>query len=136
MKYLKVIFVLVCFVFFSCKKETVDTNNSGSLNFSNDTITFDTVFASVGSITKILKVYNNNENDIYTDIELKGVSSANFRINIDGVPSNSLNNVNIPSKDSIFIFIEVMYWLSFSDLVDSKVYKYFSLFIFSFKIIN
>ena len=73
MKYLKVIFVLVCFVFFSCKKETVDTNNSGSLNFSNDTITFDTVFASVGSITKILKVYNNNENDIYTDIELKGV---------------------------------------------------------------
>ena len=107
MKYLKVIFVLVCFVFFSCKKETVDTNNSGSLNFSNDTITFDTVFASVGSITKILKVYNNNENDIYTDIELKGVSAANFRINIDGVPSNSLNNVNIPSKDSIFIFIEV-----------------------------
>ena len=107
MKYLKVIFFLVCFVFFSCKKETVDTNNSGSLNFSNDTITFDTVFASVGSITKILKVYNNNENDIYTDIELKGVSAANFRINIDGVPSNSLNNVNIPSKDSIFIFIEV-----------------------------
>ena len=97
---------LVFIVFFSCSKEE-EISINGVLDFSNDTITFDTVFASIGSITKTLTIYNNNEEDIYSNISIRGNSAANFRMNIDGVSGNNQNNVFIPKNDSIFIFIEV-----------------------------
>ena len=93
-------------VLFSCSKEDEILYN-GKLDFSNDTITFDTVFASIGSITKTLTIYNNNSSDIYSNISIKGISAANYRMNIDGVPGNNQNDILIPKKDSIFIFIEV-----------------------------
>ena len=82
-------------------------NSNVKLQFSSDTITFDTVFASVGSITKKLTIYNNNNFDVSSNIKLKGLSAANFRMNIDGAPGNTQNNILIPKNDSIFIFIEV-----------------------------
>ena len=77
------------------------------MEFSNDTITFDTIFSSIGSITKTLTIYNNNKIDILTNINLEGTSSAHFRINVDGTPGNSHQNIRIPANDSIFIFLEV-----------------------------
>ena len=94
------------FILFSCTKEDEILNN-GTLEFSNDTITFDTVFASIGSITKTLTIYNNNNSNIYANISISGSSAANFRMNIDGVAGNMQNDVLVPKNDSIFIFIEV-----------------------------
>ena len=99
--------ILVTAILFACKKNILENDQSATLHFSNDTITFDTVFASIGSITKILTVYNHNSFDVKSNIALKGNSSANFRMNIDGVPGNSQSNIEIPGKDSIFIFLEV-----------------------------
>ena len=93
-------------ILFGCTKED-EILYEGKLDFSTDTITFDTVFASIGSITKTLTIYNNNNSDIFSNISIKGSSSANFRMNIDGVAGNNQNNVLIPKNDSIFIFIEV-----------------------------
>ena len=89
-------------VLFSCSKED-EISYNGKLDFSNDTITFDTVFASIGSITKTLTIYNNNSSDIYSNISIKGISAANYRMNIDGVPGNNQNDILIPKKDSIFL---------------------------------
>jgi len=102
-KHLYIISLLV--IIFSCKKE--DIAFSGDLNFSNDTVMFDTVFASVGSITKTLTVYNNRDYNIITNIQLNGSSAANFRINVDGISESAHENILIPSNDSIFIFVEV-----------------------------
>tara|TARA_B110000438_G_scaffold26478_1_gene25217 strand:+ start:15009 stop:16472 length:1464 start_codon:yes stop_codon:yes gene_type:complete len=106
MKYLFISLLSAC-IFFSCTKPEDEINLNAQLNFSSDTITFDTVFASIGSITKTLTIYNNNNFDLNSDISLKGISSANFRMNIDGVSGNNQNKVFIAKKDSIFIFIEV-----------------------------
>ena len=106
MKYLFISLLSAC-IFFSCTKPEDEMNLNAQLNFSSDTITFDTVFASIGSITKTLTIYNNNNFDLNSDISLKGISSANFRMNIDGVSGNNQNKVFIAKKDSIFIFIEV-----------------------------
>ena len=105
----KIIFyIVITAVLFSCKKENLESmNTNATLNFSSDTISFDTIFSSIGSITKTLTVYNYNNFDIRTNINLKGISSAHFRINIDGTPGNNQNNIDIPAKDSLFIFIEV-----------------------------
>ena len=104
MKYFITIITAVI-ILFSCSKED-EISYNGKLDFSNDTIA-DTVFASIGSITKTLTIYNNNSSDIYSNISIRGISAANFEMNIDGVPGNNQNDILIPKKDSIFIFIEV-----------------------------
>ena len=101
--------LLLITILFACKKDDInnDNSNTATLHFSTDTITFDTVFASIGSITKTLTVYNKNNFDVKSNIALLGNSSAHFRMNIDGVAGNSQNNIEIHAKDSIFIFLEV-----------------------------
>ena len=92
----------------SCKKDHLITNNqNATLHFSQDTVLFDTIFTSIGSITKELMVYNNNDFDIITNVSLNGSSQAHFRMNVDGEPGSEINDVLIRANDSIFIFIEV-----------------------------
>jgi len=98
--------MLVITILFSCKKEDLNNYNSSTLHFSTDTITFDTLFATIGSPTKTLKIYNRNNYDIITDIELKRGSAAHFRINVNGTPTTQYRT-EIPAQDSIFIFVEV-----------------------------
>lgn len=99
--------LLVTTIFFSCKKEDFsDSDSSATLHFSTDTITFDTIFASIGSITKTLKVYNHNSFDVKSNIQRKGSSAAHFFMNIDGESENTQLTIEIPAKDSIFIFLE------------------------------
>ena len=42
----------------SCKKESFITDQNAQLSFSADTIHFDTVFTSTGSVTHFFKVFN------------------------------------------------------------------------------
>jgi len=99
--------LLALIILFSCSKPDEEMLSNAQLNFSSDTITFDTIFSSIGSITKTLTIYNNNNFDIISDINLNGASAANFRMNIDGISGNNQNDIFIGKNDSIFIFIEV-----------------------------
>ena len=99
--------LLITILLFACKKDIMENDQSATLHFSTDTITFDTIFTSIGSITKTLTVYNRNNFDVKSNIALLGNSAANFRMNIDGIAGNSQTNIEIPAKDSIFIFLEV-----------------------------
>jgi len=91
---------------FSCKKDKTFTK--GHLDFSTDTLLFDTVFTTVGSTTKRFKIYNNNNAKIKVDeIELMGGASSPFRINIDGVSGITHQDIEIPRNDSLFAFVEV-----------------------------
>ncbi len=105
---------IVIFIFFlifsSCKKkDDFITDPSFKLDFSTDSIVFDTVFSTVGSITKQLKVYNNNKQNVkISSIQLSGGNSSNYRINIDGSPTTSLTDVEIAGNDSLYIFIKVI----------------------------
>lgn len=81
---------------------------SAKLVFSGDTILFDTVFTTVGSTTKQLKIYNPySQKIIVSSIRLAGGINSNFRLNIDGVPASEMSNVEIEPKDSIYIFVKV-----------------------------
>ena len=100
--------LIILTIFFSCEKQTINNSSTNTdLIFSTDTITFDTVFTSIGSITKTLTVYNKNNFDLLTNISIKGYSAAHFRMNIDGIAGNNQSNIEIPANDSIFIFLEV-----------------------------
>ncbi len=97
----------------SCKKDTVNTSSSAKLEFyrgavQTDTIILDTVFTTIGSITEWLTVKNpSDQKIIVSKIYLAGGNNSNFRINIDGDPVNSKQDVEIAANDSLFIFIEV-----------------------------
>ncbi len=78
-----------------------------ALTFSSDTISFDTVFASIGTPTMEVRVKNKTGNPVLVDrIWLAGGSDSPFRININGYPDQA-TDVTIPSGDSIFIFIDL-----------------------------
>ena len=103
------LFILSIIAVSSCKKkDKIDSNPSLKLAFSSDTVFFDTVFTTVGSVTQRLMVYNYNSSKVLVStIRLSGGSNSVFSLNIDGTPSSSVSDVEIPGHDSIFIFVKV-----------------------------
>lgn len=92
----------------SCRKETPFLNTPASLRFSQDTIIFDTVFTTIGSVTQWLKVYNNEAQPVLIDrIFLAGGSASPYRINIDGKSTTGVTNYELASGDSLYLFVEV-----------------------------
>ncbi|MDP4281267.1 MAG: hypothetical protein Q8867_03875 [Bacteroidota bacterium] len=105
---------LFIFIFFSCfifscrKEDKIDTSPAYKLTFSTDTVYFDTIFSTIGSVTQQLRVFNNNNHKLnISSIRLAGGESSNFRVNINGNSSLYVTNVEIPAHDSIFIFVKV-----------------------------
>jgi hypothetical protein len=89
-----------------CKKDKIFSKDH--LEFSNDSVLFDTVFTTIGSTTKRFKIYNNNNAKILVEeIELMGGANSPFRINIDGISGVYHEDVVIPKNDSLFAFVEV-----------------------------
>ena len=103
------LFLLTGLTLLSCRKEEkITTDPSAKLEFSGDTVLFDTVFTTVGSTVASLLVYNPNDKKIViSSIQLAGGSASQFRLNIDGVPGASASNVEISGHDSLYIFVEV-----------------------------
>ncbi|MBI2968613.1 MAG: hypothetical protein HYY40_12505 [Bacteroidetes bacterium] len=92
----------------SCRKDPTITDPSAKLEFSTDTVLFDTVFTTIGSTTQWLLVHNpHNRKIIISEIILAGGQNSRFRVNVDGTPGTSFKNVEIQPKDSIFVFVEV-----------------------------
>ncbi len=100
--------VFIAISFFSCEDERYLNSPDAQLQFSLDTIAFDTIFTTVGSTTQHFTVYNPyEENVLISRIRLAGGDFSNFRLNINGVAANEAYEVEVPARDSIFIFVEV-----------------------------
>ena len=85
----------------SCKKEEFSTDGNAKLEFSQDTIIFDTVFTQVGSSTEVFTVYNRKNQAIkISSIRLASGMTSNYRLNVDGVPGKSFEDVEIAAEDS------------------------------------
>lgn len=78
------------------------------LTFSQDTISFDTVFAEVGSSVSQFKIYNRNDKSLNIEsIELVNPEESGFSLNIDGFSGISHEDVTILRKDSLFGFVRI-----------------------------
>lgn len=91
-----------------CEKEGFVRDVGGvKLEFSADTVAFDTVFTTVGTATKRLTVYNrSDDNLLLSSVTLEGGRASRFRLNVDGDTSLTAREVEIEAGDSIFIFIQ------------------------------
>jgi hypothetical protein len=96
---------------FDCKpeEEIVDLDFPGGLQFSRDTVLFDTVFSGIGSATRRLKVYNPSQNaQKISKIWIGGGASSPFEILINGSPIDDQQELILLGKDSVLILIEVL----------------------------
>lgn len=92
----------------SCGKERIITSKDANVSLSKDTLFFDTVFTSVGSVTQSVKIYNNNEGRItLSSVRLAGGAQSPFKINIDGVSAIESNKISLRANDSLYLFVQV-----------------------------
>ena len=91
----------------ACRKPETYFEGNASLRFSLDTLVFDTVFTTLGSITKSIKVFNDlNEDLLIDEIKLAGTGNSPYRLNIDGFQSDIAKDVILRANDSLHIFVE------------------------------
>lgn len=77
------------------------------LEFSCDTLSFDTLFTSIGSPTAIMKVYNRNSSSLrISSVRLAGGAEGGFRMNVDGQYADYVSDIEIRKGDSLYLFFE------------------------------
>ena len=100
--------VVFCLSFSSCQKDSFITSKNAQLSTSVDSLKYDTVFTSVGSITKSFEINNpNNQKLLLNKVKLMGGSSSAFKINVNGVASTEVSNIEVAANDSIYVFVTV-----------------------------
>lgn len=107
---LLIIFTLLLSLLVGCDglDENYSTNPNHRLSFSMDTLSFDTVFTTVGSATRQFMVYNRNDEPLNIEkILLAAPASSGFRINVDGRKGDQFDNIRIAAKDSMYVLVEV-----------------------------
>lgn len=88
--------------------ENYSSNPNHRLSFSVDTLSFDTVFTTIGSATKEFMIYNRNDQPLLiSEILLASGEETGFRINVDGRKGDHSQDVRIQAKDSLYVFVEV-----------------------------
>jgi hypothetical protein len=115
MNFARKLFFLIslCAIFFSsCKKDELLTDPLAKIQFSKDTILFDTVFTQVGSVTKSFRIYNKHKQPLnISKIYLATGANSQYRVNVDGFytsPSNPvIKDVEILGGDSLYVFVQV-----------------------------
>ena len=128
-KFQIVLILIIISSIISCEKENFYDASDIKLEFSQDTIMFDTVFTTIGTSTKYLAVKNPYSKTVkVSSIYLAGGNNSPYRINIDGFSGTKLDNYEIKGKDSLYIFIEVTIDPNNSDLPlvvnDSIIFAY------------
>lgn len=108
----KLVYILIVVLslgyLFSCEDEKYLSSSVVKLRFSVDTVMFDTVFTTIGSTTQHLKIYNPFDQKILiSSVKLAKGELSNFRLNINGVSANEVQNLEIAPFDSLYIFVEV-----------------------------
>ncbi len=102
------IFLCLVFVFSSCKKTGFITTPDAFLRTSTDSLHFDTVFTTTGSITQFIKIFNPNDQKLkLSNVQLMGGVASAFKLNVDGTPGVNFNDIEIEPNDSIYAFVTV-----------------------------
>ncbi len=108
MKSVGLSFLLLLVLIFSCRKDSFITSPDARLSISVDTLKYDTVFTTVGSITQSFRIINENNQQLkLSSIKLMGGSSSYFKLNINGAAATTANDIEIAANDSIYVFVNV-----------------------------
>jgi hypothetical protein len=100
--------ILLITMLISCRKDSFISSPDARVNFTIDTVKFDTVFVTAGSTYRNFRVLNENDQKLLlSSITLMGGNSSFFKLNVDGVPGHQFNDVEIAANDSLHLFVQV-----------------------------
>jgi hypothetical protein len=92
----------------SCTKESFITSHDASVGLSADSLYFDTVFTTTGSITQYLRIYNQNDQKLrLSRVAIAGGNNSFFKINVDGFAGPEVKDIEINANDSVYVFVSV-----------------------------
>ena len=102
------VFLLLILISACRKDERITTDPNAKLSFSSNAILFDTVFTSIGSTVRKIKISNKNNDALnISEIKLSGGNSSPFSININGQNLPSQTNLILNGQDSLNLFVKV-----------------------------
>lgn len=110
MKYFLLSLIIITLGGIACSPEEEDItfDGSASLRFSTDTVLFDTLFTSVGSITRRFRIFNDNDNALLiSSISLEGGSESPYTLFVNGRTGTEFEDVRILGNDSLLLLTEV-----------------------------
>ncbi|MGI4864697.1 MAG: hypothetical protein ACRYFZ_12305 [Janthinobacterium lividum] len=89
-----------------CKPREEELQTSGGLEFSADTVKFDTVFTTLRTVTKRLWVYNRNPKGVNVDlVTLDQPATSPYTLLINGDLKQTATNLFIRGEDSLLILV-------------------------------
>ncbi|MBK5272577.1 MAG: hypothetical protein JJE22_16360 [Bacteroidia bacterium] len=93
---------------FSCKKASFITSPDARVTITQDTLKYDTVFVSAGSVYQFFKIINQNNQKLrLTSVRIMGGANSIYSINVDGTQGPQVNNLEIEANDSLYVFVQV-----------------------------
>lgn len=108
MRFCFCLFLIASLFFTFCQKEKFTSDPADKLEFSADTLRFDTVFTQLGSATRFFKIYNRHKESIrISKIYLESGPNSRFNLNVDGISGDEQENLEIAPNDSMYVFAEV-----------------------------
>lgn len=101
--------IFLSLLYTSCKKDSFITDPDALVTITTDSLKYDTVFTSAGSITQTFKIINENKEKLMiSSVKLKGGAASPFKINVHGFTGPDVNNIEIAGNDSIYVFASVV----------------------------
>ena len=92
----------------ACRKDAFITSADARINITTDTLKYDTVFTSAGSVTQSFKIINENNQKLrLSSVKLMGGSASAFKMNVDGIATTQANDIEIEANDSVYFFVQV-----------------------------
>ncbi|MGI4743250.1 MAG: hypothetical protein ACRYG7_49495 [Janthinobacterium lividum] len=89
-----------------CKPREEELQTSGGLEFSADTVKFDTVFTTLRTVTKRLWVYNRNAKGVNVDlVNIDQPNTSSYTLIINGDLKQTASNLFIRGQDSLLILV-------------------------------
>ncbi len=103
-----IVAVCVAIAGVGCRKQNQVLTSGGIIQFSVDTLKFDTVFTAEGSFTTGLLIYNpQNEAVVVSSVRMQNGTTSYFHLNVDGRPGKDAVNIKIAAHDSAYVFATV-----------------------------
>ncbi len=106
----RALYIILLSVFLVSCSEDTDFSASPSLRleFSKDTVSFDTLFTEVGSPTAMFVVRNRNKDALrISNVCLASGGESGFSVLVDGQYGALMNNLEILAKDSLYVLASV-----------------------------
>jgi hypothetical protein len=108
MKTISLFFLPLLLLFFSCRKDSFITSPDAIVTITADTLKYDTVFPTTGSVTQYFMIINENNRKLrVSSVKLMGGSASAFKMNVDGTSGTEVTNLEIEANDSMYVFVQV-----------------------------